>query len=230
MKPPWSKTDITANFTTARSIIDLIDCNPASRVNAVRALKQRVGTITKSLTESEISLKRRTLIFVLVPLALLLLILLIGPTTLLLSVKPDLVVIELERQGCYGICPIYSLHIVGDGQVSYEGQRFVQTEGVQSTRIGPGQVQDLVNTFENIHFSALPNQLSYGIDDLEESRTCITVVNRRKCVEIRSTYPAVGLTELAKVKELNTLIDEVTHIEQWVGTRQQIIEQKRQSK
>jgi hypothetical protein len=174
-------------------------------------------------------MSRRTLTFVLALLGLVALALLVGSIAVLPQLKSDLVVIELERRGCYGICPIYSVRIQGDGQVRYEGQRFVQKVGVQSTRISPRQVQELVTAFENIHFSALPDQLSYGIEDLEESRTCITVASTRKCVEIRSTYPAVGVTELAKLKELNTLIDEVTHVEQWVGTREQIIEQKRQS-
>lgn len=134
--------------------------------------------------------------------------------------------IELERTGCYGIYPIYSLQILGDGQLHYHGQHFVLVDGVQVTRISPEQVQELVATFENMNYSALPNPLSYGIEDLEESRTCLTLWDKRKCVEIRSTYPAAGSTELPKVKELNIRIDKVAHAEQWVGTREQIIEQR----
>jgi Domain of unknown function (DUF6438) len=114
--------------------------------------------------------------------------------------------------------------------VSYEGQRFVLVDGAQVTHLTSEQIQELVTAFENINFLTLPDYTSYGIEDLEESRTCITIANTRKCVEIRSTYPSAGLTELTKVKELNTLIDEVTHVEQWVDTREQIIEQRQQSK
>jgi hypothetical protein len=131
--------------------------------------------------------------------------------------KPDLVVIELERRGCYGFCPIYSVQILGDGRVRYEGQRFVQVRGVQSARLNPGQVQELVTAFENISFFAMPDQLSYGIDDLAESRTCITLFNARKCVEIHSTHRGAGATELPKVKELNKVIDRIAQTEQWVG-------------
>ncbi len=95
-------------------------------------------------------MKRRTIVFALVLLACLLLVVILGPTNLLLLIKPDLVVIELERRGCYGICPIYSLQILGDGRVQYKGQRFVLVEGAQSVRISPGQVQELVTAFENI--------------------------------------------------------------------------------
>jgi hypothetical protein len=172
--------------------------------------------------------KRQPLVIALVLVSSIFLVVALGPTNpLLLLLKPNLVVVELERQGCYGICPIYSLRILGDGQVSYAGQHFMLEDGVQATHITPGQVLELVAAFEKIGFSTMPDHLLYGIEDLEESRTCLTVANTRKCVEIRWTYPAGGVTELAKLKELNTLIDEVTHVEQWVGTREQIIEQRR---
>ena len=164
-------------------------------------------------------MKRRTIIFALVLSACLLLVAILGPMNLLLLSKPDLVVIELERRGCYGICPIYSLRILGDGRVQYAGQHFVLVEGAQTARIDPRQVQELVTAFENIDFFALPDRLSYGIEDLDESRTCLTWMNAGKCVEIRSAYPAAGLAELAQVKELNNVIDQVARVEQWVGAR-----------
>jgi hypothetical protein len=49
-------------------------------------------------------------------------------------------------------------------------------------------------------------------------------------VDIRSSYPAADLTELETVKELNSVIDGAAQVEQWVGAREQIIEQRRQSK
>ncbi len=64
-----------------------------------------------------IHLRRRVIVLAVVLLGLLSFIVLVGATPLLLLVKPDLIVIELERTGCYGICPIYSLRIQGDGQV-----------------------------------------------------------------------------------------------------------------
>jgi NAD(P)-dependent dehydrogenase (short-subunit alcohol dehydrogenase family) len=50
-----------------------------------------------------------------------------------------------------------------------------------------------VTAFRDINFYALPDQLSHGIEDLEESRICITLASRRKWVMIRSTYPAAGM-------------------------------------
>jgi hypothetical protein len=61
-------------------------------------------------------------------------------------------------------------------------------------------------------------------------RSCFTWWGTRKCVEIRSTYPAAGLTEIEKVKELNSVIDGTAQVEQWGRTREQIIEQRRQNK
>ncbi len=79
----------------------------------------------------------------------------------------------------------------------------MRVKGVHSVRHNPGRVQELVTAFEKIDFFAMPDQLSSGIEDLEESRTCITLFGARKCVEIRSTHLPAGTTELPTVSELD---------------------------
>jgi hypothetical protein len=84
--------------------------------------------------------------------------------------------------------------------VRYDGQGFVRVEGAQFAQLNPGQVQELVAAFENINFFAMPAQLSYGIYDLEETRTCIALFKATKCVEIRSTrLPAEAHIDIAPI-------------------------------
>ena len=56
------------------------------------------------------------------------------------SPKPWLV---LERTGCYGICPIFTLRLFEDGQIQYVGKRFVVATGPRYGRIGRAVVEKL---------------------------------------------------------------------------------------
>ncbi len=48
-------------------------------------------------------------------------------------------VITLERTACFGACPVYTLSIYADGTVVYNGERFVDVEGEQTTQHRPGR-------------------------------------------------------------------------------------------
>src|ERR1700677_2461142 len=43
--------------------------------------------------------------------------------------------ITLDRTGCLGFCPWYSVTILNDGSVRYEGKAYVHVEGVRRTKI-----------------------------------------------------------------------------------------------
>lgn len=63
--------------------------------------------------------------------------------------EPDAeVAVTLERGACFGACPIYKVTIYTDGTVVYEGERFVEVEGRQTTNIEPEVVEQLVAGFE----------------------------------------------------------------------------------
>ena len=51
--------------------------------------------------------------------------------------------ITLERQPCFGFCPVYTLTIHGDGHVTFRGFRFVEVTGEQTSEIDPAAVQAL---------------------------------------------------------------------------------------
>src|SRR5690606_21346322 len=57
-------------------------------------------------------------------------------------------VITLERTACFGACPIYTVSILADGTVLYNGERFVDVEGEQAGQIEPETVAEMVEAFE----------------------------------------------------------------------------------
>jgi hypothetical protein len=68
--------------------------------------------------------------------------------------------IRLERKGCYGRCPIYSVEIHGDGRVVYEGRRFVGVTGRREGKIAQDQVVELLNHIYHIRFFDMRDEYS----------------------------------------------------------------------
>ena len=58
---------------------------------------------------------------------------------------PSDVVIRLERTACFGECPVYSVAIDGDGNVVYEGAKFVRVVGRQTDRIPASRVAAILD-------------------------------------------------------------------------------------
>ena len=65
--------------------------------------------------------------------------------------------VTLERGGCYGTCPIYSVTIAADGDVAFRGRRFTNALGPRRKRIPPEAVKQLLGAVEQIEFFSLGN-------------------------------------------------------------------------
>lgn len=68
--------------------------------------------------------------------------------------------ITVEAGPCYGPCPIYTLSILGTGEVTFEGKGFVVAEGSYSKMISPEKVKDLIAGAFEIGFFEMKNHYS----------------------------------------------------------------------
>ena len=73
---------------------------------------------------------------------------------------PKVVIVTMERLGCYGRCPVYRLTIHGDGLVEYDGTSYVHSKGKHETRIPPDQVKQLLDDFRDANYFALQDKYS----------------------------------------------------------------------
>lgn len=131
---------------------------------------------------------------------------------------PSDVRLTLERQSCFGPCPIYKLTITGDGTVTYEGFRFVRVEGVVHARVSPSVVQKLVAEFVRIDFWQLkdeyrsityPDGTTLSVSDLSTAIISISLNGRSKSIVDFFGAPVA-------LKKLEEMIDEVTGSKRWV--------------
>src|SRR3954468_17433740 len=58
----------------------------------------------------------------------------------------------LERTGCEGFCPWYSVTILGDGSVHYEGTAYVHVEGKRRKKIPISDVNKLIHKLRDEDF------------------------------------------------------------------------------
>jgi hypothetical protein len=68
--------------------------------------------------------------------------------------------IELERRGCYGWCPIYTVTLFRDGNARYHGEGFVKNMGDFSGSLDPFSFGRLCYLFERLGFSEFEREYS----------------------------------------------------------------------
>jgi uncharacterized protein DUF6438 len=62
----------------------------------------------------------------------------------------------LERIGCFGTCPAYTLTIHGDGNVEYIGKSNVKLKGTHKSQIETSVIRNLMSEFARSKFLTLP--------------------------------------------------------------------------
>lgn len=97
----------------------------------------------------------------------------VSPTSVMSMNSP---IITLERQPCFGMCPVYALNIFEDGTVVYLGIDHVAVTGVQTTTIDASQVELLV-----------VEMTAFGYFDWQDEYTTMTITDQAYVVTSLST-------------------------------------------
>lgn len=121
--------------------------------------------------------------------------------------------IRLARGVCFGFCPDYTVTINGNGEVRYEGRRFVNITGMQTATIPREDVARLVARFDEIGFDHLRDAYRAQVTDLPTYEVSITRNGRTKAV-VDYGGPSAGMPRA--VRDLEAEIDRVAGTAQWV--------------
>jgi hypothetical protein len=125
----------------------------------------------------------------------------------------DDVVITLERQACFGFCPVYTLTIYGDGTVVYDGKDFVTIKDRVEATITKEKIEQLVQEFEAADYYSLDdNYTERTITDAQTVITAITIDGKTKAIE----HYHGDFTTPENLTELENKIDEIVNSSQWV--------------
>lgn len=119
--------------------------------------------------------------------------------------------ITLERTGCFGPCPVYSVTIAADGAVRFHGLSHTAIAGVRVAKIGRAAVQRLLSFLAAHRFHTLPDRYPSLATDHPGTITTLRQGRASKRVEHdRSDARATAI--LAITRE----IDRVAGTARWV--------------
>ncbi len=121
--------------------------------------------------------------------------------------------IRLTRGVCFGFCPDYTVTINGEGQVRYEGRRFVNVVGERTAAIPREDVARLVARFDEIGFDRLGDAYRGQMTDLPTYTVSLTRNGQTKTV-VDYAGTSAGMPQA--VRDLETEIDRVAGTAQWV--------------
>jgi hypothetical protein len=118
--------------------------------------------------------------------------------------KETQLLVSLKRTPCYGKCPTYRIYIKDNGQLVYEGKRFVEKLGTYEGMVSSVDVENIQNKIREMDYFSLEDAYDVPISDFP---TCVTSVNldgKQKSIMNKQDAPA-SLRSFEKY--LDSLID-----------------------
>jgi hypothetical protein len=122
--------------------------------------------------------------------------------------------VTLERGFCEGVCPWYSVTILNNGSVRYEGRAYVRVKGVRKTKIPISQVRELIERLQNEDYFRWQDNIG-GCVDYPDIKIMVTLDRQRK--EVRE-----GCLTQGRILELAKQVDNISGSKIWVGTTLEI--------
>lgn len=126
------------------------------------------------------------------------------------------VAITLERTACFGSCPIYTITILEDGTVKYNGTKFVEVMGEQTSQIDPAIVKQMVEAFDAAGYFDWKE--AYDTMNVTDMPYIITSVTRDGKTHKITRYVGDGSAPLT-LPFLETWIDAMTNSGLWTGVQ-----------
>ena len=117
--------------------------------------------------------------------------------------------VELSRSGCYGTCPIYTVRISANGDVSWKGRMFVNATGERRTAMKAEDARALLERFRTPQFWSLCSSYARSITDSSTIETHVEIGGQSKTVaNYADSAPAW-------VADLEDAIDDAANTHQW---------------
>jgi len=74
--------------------------------------------------------------------------------------------IELKKDPCFGVCPVYSFKVDGEGNATFSGKRNVSKQGEWSRKLSPDATNSLFKAFEESNFDQFQDEYTAQVTDL----------------------------------------------------------------
>ena len=128
--------------------------------------------------------------------------------------------VTLERGSCFGTCPVYVVTLGRDGNVRFEGRRFVADSGISTGTVPRARVDSLVVELQSVGYFEFADSYRSGdaacrryATDLPTVITEVRLDGRVKRIE----HDRGCADAPAALSQIENRIDEVAGGARWVG-------------
>ena len=128
-------------------------------------------------------------------------------------VKPtSAVTLTLQRSGCYGSCPAYTVSLSTTG-ILFEGKYYVVATGKHTAPVDPDQVRALAKRFNEANFYTMAPEYQAGVTDCPTYILTAEIDGHKK-----SVLDYVGAWEgmPAVVTDLEEAVDKLAQTDRWI--------------
>lgn len=127
--------------------------------------------------------------------------------------RPDSdIKITLQRTGCLGLCPVYTVSLGLDG-IHFNGRFYVASIGDETAHIDPDRVRALAEKFIAADFYSMAKSYRAAWTDSPTYILTLTIDGRTKSIEDYEG-PSVGMP--AVITELEDEVDKMAQSERWI--------------
>jgi hypothetical protein len=134
-----------------------------------------------------------------------------------LATGADEPMVTLARTGCFGSCPAYKISVWSDGRVEFKGRAYVKTKGQAKGQLTPDDVAALKAAFIDAGYL----KWGTGFDCYEATDNPTVTTSFRDGAAhhtIEHYYGCRSKPGLDALTKLEARVDELVHIERWIGT------------
>ena len=124
--------------------------------------------------------------------------------------------LTLERTGCLGICPIFTVRVFRDGRVEFLGTKFVVAVGPQRGKVLQPSLNRLRQRVANANLAKLPADCCSSFDVSDQPWTNLEVADGSGVTRVRHYHGSTSAPPW--LTDLEDEIVSVTGAQKWIGS------------
>jgi len=115
----------------------------------------------------------------------------------LIPTKPATLLFEMNKGGCYGTCPIYSLSLYENRLVKYNGKRFTENQGVHQWHLSKKDFEEI----KSIISEKFNSDYTHNLEVQDLPQTSLNIKNTYQ-IKFKGSCPKAFRSELKQIKSL----------------------------
>jgi len=142
------------------------------------------------------------------------------------AAPPQFDELSMERSGCFGSCPSYTVKVIADGTVIYKGEEWVKDFGERRKRLGPVRIARIRQAIADIDFFNLRDGYESRRDGCAlvatDSVLVVLVVKARGVTKTVRHYHGCAAPDgrgpyPRRLTDFEDQIDRIIGTGQWIG-------------